>query len=75
MHHPVLLSLWVLEWPCPGLVWSGLQMTNWDYYEAVCRFQRVLDVSGVNRALKAKGIQEVRNMGLIAAGTHVGDGS
>lgn len=31
------------------------QMTNWDYYEAVKRFQRVLEVSGVNDALKAAG--------------------
>lgn len=34
------------------------QMTNWDYYEAVARFQRVLNVSGVNSALKAKEIKE-----------------
>lgn len=32
------------------------QMTNWDYYEAVKRFQRVLEVSGINEALKAAGI-------------------
>jgi GTP-binding protein len=30
-------------------------MTNWDYYEAVKRFQRVLEVSGINAALKAAG--------------------
>lgn len=35
------------------------QMTNWDYYEAVRRFQRVLSVSGINSALLAKGIKEV----------------
>ncbi|KAG2448709.1 hypothetical protein HYH02_006065 [Chlamydomonas schloesseri] len=34
------------------------QMTNWDYYEAVKRFQRVLEVSGINGALKAKGVKE-----------------
>ena len=34
------------------------QMTNWDYYEAVKRFQRVLDVSGISGALRAKGIKE-----------------
>ncbi|PNH04577.1 GTPase obg [Tetrabaena socialis] len=34
------------------------QMTNWDYYEAVRRFQRVLDVSGINGALRAKGIKK-----------------
>jgi GTP-binding protein len=31
------------------------QMTNWDYYEAVKRFQRVLEVSGINAALKEAG--------------------
>lgn len=31
-------------------------MTNWDYYEAVKRFQRVLEVSGINAALKAAGV-------------------
>jgi len=34
------------------------QMTNWDYYEAVKRFQKVLSSSGVNGALKARGVQE-----------------
>lgn len=34
------------------------QMTNWDYYESIKRFQRVLDASGVNNALRAKGIKE-----------------
>lgn len=32
-----------------------LQMTNWDYYEAVKRFQRVLEVSGINAALQEAG--------------------
>lgn len=30
-------------------------MTNWDYVEAVDRFQRVLEAVGANRALKAAG--------------------
>jgi GTPase len=34
------------------------RMTNWDYYEAVRRFQKVLDVSGVNSALIAAGVRE-----------------
>ena len=34
------------------------RMTNWDYYEAVRRFQKVLDVSGVNAALKAAGARD-----------------
>ncbi|GLC56716.1 hypothetical protein PLESTB_001138100 [Pleodorina starrii] len=33
------------------------QMTNWDYYEAVKRFQRVLEVSGINGALRARGVR------------------
>lgn len=32
-------------------------MTNWSYWEAVRRFQRVLEVSGVNASLKSRGIQ------------------
>jgi GTP-binding protein len=31
------------------------QMTDWSYYEAARRFQRVLDASGINAALKAQG--------------------
>lgn len=34
------------------------QMTNWDYYEAVKRFQRVLDAAGINAALRARGVKE-----------------
>ena len=33
-------------------------MTNWDYYEAIERFQRVLDAMGINEALKRKGAKE-----------------
>lgn len=33
----------------------AVAMTNWDYVEAVDRFQRVLDAVGANRALKAAG--------------------
>ena len=34
------------------------QMTNWDYYEAVKRFQKVLDAAGINSALRARGVRE-----------------
>ncbi|MEW5311705.1 MAG: hypothetical protein WDW38_003398 [Sanguina aurantia] len=34
------------------------QMTNWDYYEAMVRFQKVLDVCGINKVLRAKGCKE-----------------
>ncbi len=33
------------------------QMTDWSYYEAARRFQRVLDVAGINSALRKAGIQ------------------
>ncbi|CAM6088542.1 unnamed protein product [Calypogeia fissa] len=34
------------------------QMTNWEYFESVRRFQRVLSASGVNNALREKGVKE-----------------
>jgi Obg family GTPase CgtA-like protein len=34
------------------------QMTNWESYEAVKRFQKVLDVSGVNQELKRRGVRK-----------------
>lgn len=34
------------------------QMTNWDYFEAVLRFQRVLQACGVTKTLIARGIME-----------------
>ncbi|GAB0494058.1 hypothetical protein MMPV_005348 [Pyropia vietnamensis] len=33
----------------------AVAMTNWDYVEAVDRFQRILEAVGANRALKAAG--------------------
>eukprot|EP00897_Mesotaenium_endlicherianum_P009653 jgi/Mesen1/8716/ME000052S08144 len=35
-----------------------IQMTNWEYFEAVKRFQGVLDASGVTQALRSEGIRE-----------------
>ncbi|KAL0053951.1 hypothetical protein WJX82_001595 [Trebouxia sp. C0006] len=34
------------------------QMTNWDYYEAANRFQKVLEAAGINKALKKEGVTE-----------------
>ncbi|KAL0024046.1 hypothetical protein WJX77_011544 [Trebouxia sp. C0004] len=34
------------------------QMTNWDYYEAANRFQKVLEAAGINKALKKQGVTE-----------------
>jgi GTP-binding protein len=47
------------------------QMTNWDYYEAVRRFQRVLDVSGISDSLRAKGIKEGDSVALGDVGEFV----
>ncbi|MDW8270761.1 MAG: Obg family GTPase CgtA, partial [Anaerolineae bacterium] len=33
-------------------------MTNWNYYEAVARFQRILEAMGIRQALEAAGVQE-----------------
>lgn len=33
-------------------------MTNWDYYEAIARFQRILEAMGIREALEQAGIQE-----------------
>jgi len=33
-------------------------MTNWDYYEAILRFQRILDAMGISDALRKAGVKE-----------------
>jgi len=33
-------------------------MTNWDYYEAVARFQRILEALGISQALEAAGVKD-----------------
>ncbi len=33
-------------------------MTNWDYYEAAMRFQRILEAMGISQALEDAGVQE-----------------
>lgn len=35
-----------------------VMMTNWDYYEAVQRFQRILEAQGISDALKEAGAQQ-----------------
>jgi GTP-binding protein len=34
------------------------RMTNWDYYEAALRFQRILAALGITEALRAAGIED-----------------
>ncbi|MCD6289123.1 MAG: GTPase ObgE [Anaerolineae bacterium] len=33
-------------------------MTNWDYYEAALRFQRILEAMGITQALEEAGVQD-----------------
>lgn len=33
-------------------------MTRWEYYEAVLRFQRILEALGIAAALREQGVQE-----------------
>jgi GTP-binding protein len=35
-----------------------IQMTNWDYYEATMRFQRILRAMGITEALREAGVQD-----------------
>ncbi len=47
------------QWRVVGVaVERAAQMTNWDYYEAAMRFQRVLRAMGVSDALREAGVKE-----------------
>lgn len=47
-------ELWLVE----GVAIERVaQMTNWDYYEAGLRFQRVLSAMGISDALRKQGVQ------------------
>ncbi len=35
-----------------------VKMTQWDYYDAVMRFQRILEALGITEVLRANGVQE-----------------
>ncbi len=35
-----------------------VKMTRWEYYDAVMRFQRIMEALGITEALRAKGVQE-----------------
>jgi Obg family GTPase CgtA-like protein len=35
-----------------------VRMTNWDYYEATRRFQRILEAQGITAALSAAGARQ-----------------
>ena len=38
------------------------QMTNWNYYEATMRFQRILKAMGIAEALREAGVKEGDNV-------------
>ena len=47
------------SWRVAGIaVERAAQMTNWDYYEAAMRFQRILDAMGISDALRSAGVQD-----------------
>lgn len=47
------------QWRVEGIaIERAAQMTNWDYYEAAMRFQRILTALGIRDALREAGIQE-----------------
>ncbi|MCB0097757.1 MAG: GTPase ObgE [Caldilineaceae bacterium] len=46
-------------WLVEGIaIERAAQMTNWDYYEAAMRFQRILDAMGISKALKNAGVAD-----------------
>ncbi len=47
------------EWRVEGVAIERIaQMTNWDYYEAGLRFQRILRAMGIVEALREEGVEE-----------------
>lgn len=48
-------DLWLVEGVA---IERTIQMTNWDYYEAAMRFQRILRAMGITEALREAGVQD-----------------
>jgi GTP-binding protein len=47
------------SWRVEGIaIERAAKMTNWDYYEAGMRFQRIMQALGVTDALREAGVQE-----------------
>lgn len=47
------------RWRVTGIrIERAAAMTNWDYYEAQMRFQRILEAMGISKALEAAGIED-----------------
>ena len=46
-------------WRVSGIrIERAAAMTNWDYYEAQMRFQRILEAMGISRALEDAGVED-----------------
>lgn len=62
--QPVAEDAFTIERTPEGWVVRGKRiervaaMTNWNYYEAVTRFQRILEAMGIRQALEEAGVQE-----------------
>jgi GTP-binding protein len=47
------------QWQVTGIaIERTAQMTNWDYYEATMRFQRILRAMGITDALRQAGVED-----------------
>lgn len=47
------------QWQVTGIaIERAAQMTNWDYYEASMRFQRILRAMGITDALRQAGVED-----------------
>jgi GTP-binding protein len=47
------------RWRVSGVrIERAAAMTNWDYYESGLRFQRILDVMGISKALSKVGVED-----------------
>ena len=53
--HRLEPTLWQVEGVA---IERAAQMTNWGYYEASMRFQRILSAMGISAALREAGVQE-----------------
>jgi GTP-binding protein len=48
-----------VRWRVSGVrIERAAAMTNWDYYESGLRFQRILDVMGISKALMKAGVED-----------------
>jgi GTP-binding protein len=57
--HFEIVNLGQGEWRVEGVaIERAALMTNWDYYEAGMRFQRILRAMGIRDALREAGVQE-----------------